>query len=174
MRGTVRAMNTTTARTSIVVMSLSALGFVGITLDEGYTDKAIPDPVKGVAVPTIGFGTTTGVKMGDTTTPPQALRRALSDIQGYEGALKRCVTAPLYQHEFDAYVDLAYNIGSNAFCKSSIVVHLNRQEYAQACQAILRWRYVGKVDCSAPGNHACPGLWARRLETYHQCMGDAQ
>lgn len=167
-------MNPTQSRTSITIMVLSAMGLVGIAMEEGYTDKAIPDPVKGVAVPTIGFGTTTGVKMGDTTTPPQALRRALSDIQGYEGALKRCVTAPLFQYEFDAYVDLAYNIGSAAFCKSSIVTHLNRQEYDQACRDILRWKYVGKVDCSVPGNHSCPGLWQRRLKTYHQCLGDAQ
>jgi len=34
-------------------------------------------PVKG-DVPTIGFGTTTGVKLGDTTTPPKALARALT------------------------------------------------------------------------------------------------
>ncbi len=73
-------------------------------LHEGYTDRAVI-PVKG-DVPTIGFGTTTGVKLGDTTTPPKALARALTDVQQFEGALKQCVTVPLAQHEYDALVEL--------------------------------------------------------------------
>ena len=81
-------------RTLITSLVLSAAGLIGIAAHEGYTDRAIPDPVKGAAVPTIGFGSTGGVKMGDTTTPPAALRRALTDLGTYETAIKRCVTVP--------------------------------------------------------------------------------
>ncbi|MGB3945214.1 MAG: hypothetical protein WBK76_00015, partial [Candidatus Saccharimonadales bacterium] len=66
-----------TVRGGIGAMVLSAAALVGIALHEGYSDKAIV-PVKG-DVPTIGWGTTGGVKMGDTITPPQALMRALQD-----------------------------------------------------------------------------------------------
>ena len=51
---------------------------------------------------TSGFGTTTGVKLGDTTTPPKALARALTDVQQFEGALKQCVTVPLPEPARDA------------------------------------------------------------------------
>ena len=158
-------------RTWIILLALSAVGLVGIAVDEGYTTRAIPDPVKGTRVPTIGFGTTHGVKMGDTTTPVKALVRKLADVQQIEGALKTCVTAPLHQHEYDAYVNLAYNIGPNAFCKSTLVKKLNTLDYAGACDAILMWKRVGGTDCSEPGNRTCPGLWARRLRLHAQCLG---
>lgn len=158
-------------RTWLAALVLSAAGLVGIAVDEGYSDKAYPDPVLGTKVPTIGFGTTGGVKMGDTTTPVKALQRKLQDVQGYENALKRCVTVPLYQHEFDAYIDLSYNIGSTAFCSSTLVKRLNAGDYPGACNAILMWRKAGDVDCSAPGNKTCSGLWARRQRLRQQCLG---
>lgn len=159
-------------RTWIALLALSAAGLVGIAVDEGYTQRAVPDPVKGTAVPTLGFGTTGGVKMGDSTTPVKALVRKLSDVQGFEGALKACVQVPLHQAEYDAYINLAYNIGPAAFCKSTLVRRLNTLDYAGACDAILMWRRVGSTDCSEPGNHTCPGLWARRQRLHAQCLGN--
>lgn len=164
----------TTHRTLIAALVLSAAGLVGIAVDEGYTSHAVPDPVKGLTVPTIGFGTTSGVKMGDTTTPVKALQRKLSDVRGFEGAIKRCVTVPLHQYEYDAYINLEYNIGSTAFCNSTVVTRLNALDYPGACDAILMWRRVGNVDCSTPGNKQCPGLWARRQRLHSQCLGEAQ
>lgn len=161
-------------RSLIAVLALSAAGLVGIAIDEGYREKAYPDPVLGAKVPTIGFGSTGGVRMGDTTTPVKALQRKLSDVQAFEGALKKCVTVPLHQYEYDAYINLAYNIGPTAFCNSTLVKKLNAQDYAGACDAILKWRMVGSTDCAAPGNKTCPGLWARRLKTHSQCLGEVQ
>lgn len=161
-------------RSLIAVLVLSAAGLVGIAVDESYTARAIPDPVKGVAVPTIGFGTTGGVKMGDSTTPPKALARLLTDVREFEGALRRCVRVPLHQHEYDAFINLAYNIGSTAFCGSTLVRRLNALDYAGACQEILKWRYVAGQDCSDPANRQCGGVWARRLKTHQQCLGAAR
>ena len=162
----------TSNRSLIASLVLSAAGLVGIAVNEGYTDKAVPDPVKGKAVPTIGFGTTGGVRMGDTTTPVKALQRKLSDVQAFEGALKQCVKVPLHQYEYDAYINLQYNIGSTAFCGSTLVKKLNVQDYQGAGEAILQWRWVGSTDCSAPGNKTCSGLWARRQQTRRQCLGE--
>lgn len=156
------------ARVAIAVLSLSAAAFVGIANREGYSDKAII-PVPG-DVPTIGFGTTGGVKVGDKTTPVKALNRALKDVQSYEGAIKRCVKAPLSQAEYDVYTDFAYNIGPTAFCTSTIVRRLNTQNYAGACDGILLFKYFNKFDCSTPGNKVCAGLWTDRLKKHAQCM----
>ncbi len=148
-------------RNKIAALSLSAAALVGIALHEGYRDTAyIPVPGD---VPTIGFGTTQGVKPGDKITPPQALVRALADVQKYEGAIKDCVGAPLYQHEYDAYTSLAYNIGPNAFCDSTLVRLLNQERYEEACQQILRWdKFRGQP---------LPGLTKRRQQEYAQCLG---
>lgn len=121
-------------RVGIAALVLSAGGLVGLVLSENYTDRAVI-PVKG-DVPTIGFGTTEGVKMGDTITPPKALERALRDVGKFEAALKRCVTVPLHQHEYDAYVELSYNIGSGLFCSSTLVREVNAQRYESGCRHI--------------------------------------
>lgn len=166
-----RRMRGEVNRQMVAVLAISAVGFLGIATREGYSGRAYPDPVLGTAVPTIGFGTTGGVKMGDTTTPVKALGRALNDVGKFEGAIKQCVRVPLAQHEYDAYVSLAYNIGPAAFCSSNLVKRLNAQDYSGACGAILAWKYVGKTDCSAPGNTTCRGLWLDRLKLNKQCLG---
>ena len=150
-------------RNAIAGITLSAAALVAMVMHEGYSDKAII-PVPG-DVPTIGFGTTGGVKLGDTIKAPQALQRALTDVQRFEGALKTCVTVPLHQHEYDAYLSLTYNIGSGAFCRSTLVRKLNASDYAGACQQILVWdKFKG-----AP----LRGLTLRRQEEYAKCVGPA-
>jgi lysozyme len=150
-------------RIVVAALSLSAVGFGGIVAYEGYSDSAII-PVKG-DVPTIGFGTTEGVKPGDKITPPQAVQRALRDISKYEGAVKQCVTVPLHQYEYDAYLSLAYNIGPGNFCGSTLVKKLNAGDYEGACREILRWdRFHGKP---------LAGLTKRRQGEYQRCMGEA-
>lgn len=141
-------------------MSLSAAALVGIVTHEGYSDKAyIPVPGD---VPTIGFGTTEGVKEGDTITPPKALQRALTDITKFEGALRQCVKVPLSQGEYDAFVSLSYNIGSGAFCNSTLVKKLNASDYTGACNEILRWdKFQGKP---------LRGLTIRRQQEYKLCL----
>ena len=159
-------------RRTVAGLTLSAAALVGIVLHEGYTDRAVI-PVKG-DVPTIGFGTTTGVKLGDTTTPPKALARALTDVQQFEGAVKTGVTVPLTQNEYDAYVSFAYNVGSQAFCQSTLVKKLNLGDFKGACDELLRWRFFQGKDCALPTNvRLCGGLATRREAEYRQCIGEA-
>lgn len=146
-------------RLAIGALTLSAAGLVGLVTSEGYTDRAVI-PVKG-DVPTIGFGTTSGVKIGDTTDPVRALTRAARDVTEFEGAVKVCVKTELYQNEYDAYVKLAYNIGRKAFCGSTLVAKLNRHDYAGACAEISRWdKFKGKP---------LKGLTKRRAEERDLC-----
>lgn len=146
-------------RQDIAAISLSATALVAIALHEGYKENAYI-PLAG-DIPTIGFGTTSGVKLGDRTTPEKALQVALRDIQKFEGAVKQCVTVPLTQGEYDAYISLSYNIGTGNFCRSTLVKKLQRQDYEGACKEILRWdKFQGK---------RLPGLTKRRQEEYIKC-----
>ncbi len=148
-------------RALLAALSLSAAGFVGIVMHEGYRDEAYI-PVPGDK-PTIGFGTTEGVRMGDTIAPPQAVARALRDVSKYEGALKSCVTVPLHQREYDSMISLAYNIGPSAFCGSTLVRKLNAGDYEGACNEILRWdNFQGKP---------LRGLTIRRQAEHRLCLG---
>jgi lysozyme len=148
-------------RIKVAALSASAVALVSLAVHEGYREQAyIPIPGD---VPTIGYGTTEGVKLGDRTDPIKALQRALSDMQKFEGAIKECVKVPLYQHEYDALVGFSYNVGSNAFCKSTLVRKLNAGDYKGACDEILRWdRAAGKV---------IRGLTNRTQKQHKQCLG---
>jgi lysozyme len=147
-------------RLAIGSLVLSAVAFVGIAVSEGYTDTAVI-PVPG-DVPTMGFGTTEGVKMGDRTTPVKAVQRALQDVSKYEGAVKKCVKVPLHQAEYDVYVDLAYNIGTGAFCGSTLVKLLNQEQYREACEQVLRWdKFKGQP---------LRGLTLRRQRDHAKCV----
>ena len=147
-------------RNAIAALSLSAAALVGIATHEGYVGQAYRDIV---GVWTIGFGTTENVRPGDSIDPVRALQRKMADVQKFEGALKQCVKVPLHQHEYDAFLSLAYNIGPGAFCGSTLVRKLNAEDYAGACAEILRW--------DKAGGKTVAGLTKRRQAEYRQCMG---
>jgi lysozyme len=150
-------------RKAIASLTLSAAAFVSLIVSEGWTDKAVI-PVKG-DVPTIGFGTTDGVKMGDKTDPITSVKMAFRDITKFEGALKQCVKVPLNQNEYDAWAQFTYNIGATAFCESTAAKLLNEGRYQEACDQMLKWVYVkgSKVQ----------GLVNRRQKEHEQCMSDS-
>lgn len=151
-----------TNRTAITSLTLSAAAFVSLIVAEGWTEKAII-PVKG-DVPTIGFGTTDNVKLGDKTDPVASVKMAFRDITKFEGALKQCVKVPLSQSEYDSWAQFTYNIGASAFCKSTAVKLLNEGRYQEACNEMLKWVYV-------KGNKV-QGLVNRRQKEHAQCISD--
>jgi lysozyme len=162
-------------RIAVAFLSFSAAAFIGLATKEGYTDKAVI-PTKNDR-PTVGFGSTFDeqgrpVKMGDTITPVQAVQRSLAHIQKDETALKKCVTAPLHQVEYNTMVDFSYQYGSDTLCKSSVVRLANAGDYAGSCRAYLQYRYSGGFDCSIPGNKVCAGVWGRSQDRYNTCMGE--
>lgn len=154
-------------RTAIAALALTAASFTTLLGIEGWEPVARP-PVPG-DVATNGFGSTTDdagrpLKGGEKVTPVQGVQRALRDVKRFEGAIKQCVTVPLYQHEYDAYLLLAYNIGPISFCNSTLVKKANAEDYPGACREILRWdRFQGRP---------LRGLTIRREREYKLCMGE--
>lgn len=66
--------------------------------------------------PTVGVGhlvrPADGLRVGDTITYERALDFLKQDLRTAEQGVRKLVgTLPLYQHEFDALVDLVYNVG---------------------------------------------------------------
>lgn len=148
-------------RVNIVALVLSAASLTGIAVHEGYRDRAYI-PVAGDR-PTLGFGDAQGVKLGDKTDPIRALIRLNQQAEMFQQEMRQCIgNVPLYQHEWDAYVSLTFNIGSGAFCRSTLVKLLQQQNYTAACAQILRWdRFQGKP---------LAGLTKRRVDEYNKCI----
>ena len=148
-------------RIGIGALAVSATALVSIALNEGYRGEAYKDAV---GVPTVGYGETKGVTMKSRTTPDRALVQLLSSANSHADDIRQCIKVPLYQHEFDAYVSFAYNIGAKNFCGSTLVKKLNAGDYTGACEQIRRWdRAGGKV---------LAGLTKRREQEYRMCMGE--
>ena len=129
-------------RTAVVGLVASATLVIGIATNEGFKSVAYKDSGN---VWTLGYGETNGVKQGDTTTPVRALQRLGSSVDIYAKGVQNCISAPLFQYEFDAYVDVAYNVGVGAFCKSPMVVKVNALDYEGSCNAIRNW-YIHDHD----------------------------
>lgn len=152
-------------RNSILALTISAALLTSIATHEGYSSKAYrPLPPD---VPTIGFGTTvypdgTPVKMQDVITREDANRFLKHDTEKFIKEMNRCIKVPISQGEFEAYTSLTYNIGSGAFCRSTLVKKLNTWDYKGACDEILRWSFFkGKQ---------LPGLVKRRNQEYQLCL----
>lgn len=171
-------------RSVIAVLVFSAGGFAVMSSHESYTGTAA-QPLPGDKW-TYGLGSTTRpdgqpVQPTDKITPPKAIQLAVRDVAVKEAVLKRCINAPLYQHEYDALVSLAYNVGPAAVCESSIPRKLASGDYAAACATILEFDKFR--DCNKPRIFSqkkqvweCPlvkikGLTIRRQAEYRQCMG---
>ena len=151
---------------SIVTASALLIGMVA-----GY-EKYVPNVYMPTPndVPTIGYGTTvnpdTGkpIRMTDRRIDEATAKRWLiTDVAKTEAKMRRCVRVPVTQGEWDAYTSLAYNIGTGAFCGSTLVRKLNAGDYAGACKQILRWdKQKGRV---------LRGLTRRRNAEYKLCVG---
>jgi len=150
-------------RTTLGALALSAAGLVAIAQYEGYRGQAYDD---GTGVQTIGFGTTRSVQKGDRIDPVRALQRLAADAAIFERQLALCIHVPLYQHEWDAYVSWAYNVGAAAACKSTLIKKLNRKDYIGACNELLRWNRAG--------GRILPGLTKRRQQEQKTCLGETQ
>jgi len=149
-------------RVNIAALVLSAASLTGIAMHEGYRDRAYI-PIEGDR-PTLGFGDAQGVKVGDKTDPIRALIRLNQQVETFQQEMKKCLgDVPLYQYEWDAYVSLTFNIGSGAFCKSTLVNLLKKNNYKEACEQILKWdKFKGS---------AVKGLTIRRQSEYKKCIG---
>ena len=92
---------------------------------------------------TIGAGHTEGVKEGDTITKEQALDLLADDLHGFSAQIAPSVKAWCTEHEFVAMLSLAYNIGTTAFKRSSVLRLHNAGAKTQAADAFLLWKFAG-------------------------------
>ncbi|CAB4147770.1 COG3772 Phage-related lysozyme (muraminidase) [uncultured Caudovirales phage] len=148
------------ARQVAAALTISSAAIAGIAFFEGYRAMAYRD-VGGI--PTIGYGETKGVKMGDTTTPERALVRLQESANEHVKGMVKCIKVPITQGELDAYASFTYNVGVGAFCSSTLNKKLNSSDYAGACKELLKWTMAG--------GKVFPGLIKRRQEEYVRCIG---
>lgn len=147
------------------VLAPAFIGVVGavIGFNEGYSTSAYLDSA---GVPTVCYGSTTGVKYPSTVTDAECITRLKSDLESHLKALDK-LPSDLPDGVILGSIDFAYNIGVSGFRNSSVHSALLRKDYQAASASVLKWKYITvngrKYDCSVRGNTICYGLWKRRL-----------
>ncbi len=95
-------------------------------------------------VPTIGYGRTTGVKLGQTITQAQADAWLLEEYDAFERKVRALVKVPLTANQLGALVSFIYNVGPGAFGSSTLLRLLNKGDYAGAALQFARWNKAGR------------------------------
>jgi lysozyme len=144
-----------------------ALAVATVGTFEGVRLVAYPDRLA-YGIPTVCFGETRGVKLGDKHTLDEC-RAMLGDaLVEFEQGIRSCLKNPdaIPDETYVAALSLSYNIGQAAFCGSTVRKRLDAGQIAAACDAFLAWnRAGGKV---------VQGLVNRRKEERALCLKGIQ
>ena len=119
---------------------------------EGFCSKAYKCPA---GVWTIGYGHTKGVKVGQLVTEKQAEVLLEGDLLPCEKFVERlglCST----QYQFDALVDFAFNLGTEALRRSTLLQKIRcGAPKNDIKKEFMRWVHAG--------GKVLPGLQKRRM-----------
>tara|TARA_R100001377_G_scaffold35105_2_gene19367 strand:- start:2186 stop:2629 length:444 start_codon:yes stop_codon:yes gene_type:complete len=115
----------------------------GISLLKKFEGCKLEAYLDAVDVPTIAYGRTKEVQMGDTCTQQQAEDWLEEELVEYEGYVEKAVTVPLEQNQFDALVSWTYNLGPSNLNKSTALKLLNMSEYDGVPAQLKRWNKAG-------------------------------
>lgn len=116
----------------------------GLSLIKSFEGKYYEGYLCPAGVWTIGYGHT-GETLGQSS--PKGMRISDADIDKllkedmarFEKAVLRSVVVPLNQHQFDALVSFAFNVGAGALATSTLLKKLNVGDYAGAAEQFLVW-----------------------------------
>jgi lysozyme len=134
-------------------MRTSRTGIELIKAHEGLRLDAYLCPA---GVPTIGYGHTYNVKMGDRITEEQAEKFLIGDLIVAETEVNR-YGFDLTQNQFDALVSFVFNVGAGNFRSSTLLKRLKANPNdPDIANQFKRWVYGG--------GKVLPGLVRRRNE----------
>lgn len=145
-----------TAAAAIIALSAGLLvkPWEGVSL-EPYTDI--------VGVRTVCYGQT-GPAASRSYTQAECDAMLSSELGQYLAELDACIDKPLRRHEWAALLSWAYNVGTAAACKSTLVRKVNAGAGpAEFCPELLRWNRAG--------GKTVRGLTRRREAEFRVCMG---
>jgi len=140
-------------------VAVAAVALVGTW--EGLRLTAYRDVV---GVPTVCYGETRGVQLGDSHSRGTCDRMLLNSLKRHDAGMRRCLKRPdtLPAKTYVAFVSLTYNIGVGAFCRSTAARRLNRGDVKGACDAAAWFNKAG--------GRVLRGLVNRRKAEHTLCL----
>lgn len=126
------------------------INHLALQLIERHEKLKLKAFLNGRGVPTIGWGHTQGVEMGQTITEAQAKAFLEEDIRAAEVAVDGLVKVPLTDNQRGALVCLTLNIRHNLRL-STLLRKLNAGDYDGAATEFERWDKGGHKTEKALG-----------------------
>lgn len=117
------------------------------------------------SVPTICYGHTKGVKLGQTLSDPTCDALLAHDLGEAMAVVDRYVTQPMPEPRRAALTSFVFNVGGTAFVQSTLLKKLNAGQPQAACDELMRWIYAGR-----PPKRPVAGLIRRRAIERQLCL----
>lgn len=119
------------------------IGERGIALIQDFEGLRLCGYLCPAGVPTVGYGHTKGVEVGQCYTLAQIDQWLLEDVKDAEDAVNEFGSDfPLTQNQFDALVAFTFNIGVLAFRNSTLCRMLSAGNFDGAKDQFRRWNKV--------------------------------
>jgi lysozyme len=141
-----------------------AVAALAVSLVGGWEGLRLTAYSDVVGVPTICYGETHGVKLGDKATKAECDAQLIASLRKHEAGMRNCLKDPdaIPARSYVSFVSLTYNVGVGAFCRSTAAKRLNAGDVRGACDAATWFnRAGGKV---------WPGLVNRRTAEHDLCL----
>lgn len=122
------------------VAALSLAGLALLMTFEGKENKAYLDVVN---VPTICYGSTRGVQLGQYKTDKECVTLLDAEASEYVSHVLELITVPLTQGQLDALVSFTYNLGRGSLYRSTLRRKLNAGDYCGAASEFPKWNKAG-------------------------------
>lgn len=106
----------------------------GLQLIKGFEQLSLRAYLCPAGIPTIGWGHTAGVRMGQQISVEMAEAFLHADLAEAEGTVERLVTVPLSDNQFSALVSFVFNLGVGAFAKSTLLKLLNAGRFEMVAE----------------------------------------
>ncbi|MAA99981.1 MAG: hypothetical protein CMN87_14590 [Stappia sp.] len=144
---------------ALSAFGIAAAGLIGGF--EGLRTTAYLDPV---GIPTVCYGETRGVKLGDRHTAEECQAMLGDALIEFEQDMRACLDRPdeIPDGPYTAFLSLSYNIGAGAFCRSTLVRLANAGDLRGACNQLPRWNRAG--------GRVLKGLVNRRAKEREICL----
>lgn len=129
-------------------MILQAISAAGLALIKEYEGLRLSAYLDRAAIATIGYGHTSGVKMGDICTAEDADCWLVQDLATAESAVSRLVKVPLNDNQFSALVSFTFNTGQGRLAGSTLLKKLNLGDFHSVPGELAKWINVGGAPAS--------------------------
>lgn len=145
-------------------MTTGKFGLILIKKAEGF----IPNIYDDCGHPAIGYGQrltyAEAEKYKDGISEEEATKLLQDHLSILENSVNRILKVQLKEHQFDAIMSFAYNVGFGRFMESTLLKFVNTSQFDKVPAEFMKWTKAGGKEL--------PGLVARRKVEVELWNGD--